>query len=630
MSAPWNWVKDAFKWIAGAIEKIVKTIIDIVKDICETLWDWVKNVFHGVIETIKDVGKFIYHTVTFEIGKAFKDLYHALGDAVSIVGYTFDAIFKILDRLTFGLFSKVWDVLQKIISVIMICVCIVTGQVELALAMITTSLLAATGAVRDPVLLLIIAVTLDIIAGQAPIRRELLRLREKIGDFLHVDLDMVKWALSEGYIGWTDILKKYLGDVIGKIGEILDMTKEEIWGLLSNIASGIGGTVGRVYDALKDSINWVARQVKPLWNWVVDKVKYVYGWVGSNIEGVFNKIRWMFGSSIRTIADALSGVADWIYYRGNWLWNFVYNEIAKIWPTVRSAATKAWEYLVKIIRPVWDMVKSAAIKSWEYITSVIKPVWKTVKSVALKAWEYIEKVTKPFVNWVKKTIWPVVQDISKKLIEVSNWINERGREIYGWYAAHIKPYADKIVDLIHKAAIITEMVAAIRSGKVVRALLTGIGILGGKIEEVSRDILKFYDGTLTSILKGVGYGIGWVRKMISDLYTSASRIAKDVAKMGINVGWKVLNDMGKFIADVAKATLGKVYVKIGDVDKTVREWISYLKEPVTRALSIIYQTHAEFHKYDYAYRAAYLRQLSTVTGRPFHYLFLPRVLFEKP
>ena len=253
-----------------------------------------------------------------------------------------------------------------------------------------------------------------------------------------------------------------------------------------------------------------------------------------------------------------------------------------------------------------------------------------MKSAALKAWEYIEKVTKPFVDWVKKTIWPVVQDISKKLIEVSNWINERGKEIYGWYAAHIKPYADKIVDLIHKAAIITEMVAAIRSGKVVRALLTGIGILGGKIEEVSRDILKFYDGTLTSILKGVGYGIGWVRKMISDLYTSASRIAKDVAKMGINVGWEVLNDMGKFIADVAKATLGKVYVKIGDVDKTVREWISYLKEPVTRALSIIYQTHVEFHKYDYAYRAAYLRQLSTVTGRPFHYLFLPRVLYEKP
>ncbi len=174
------------------------------------------------------------------------------------------------------------------------------------------------------------------------------------------------------------------------------------------------------------------------------------------------------------------------------------------------------------------------------------------------------------------------------------------------------------------------MVAAIRSGKVVRALLTGIGILGGKIEEVSRNILKFYDGTLTSILKGVGYGIGWVRKMISDLYTSASRIAKDVAKMGINVGWKVLNDMSRFIADVAKATLGKVYITIGKVDKTVRDWIAYLKEPVSRALSIIYQTHAEFHKYDYAYRAAYLRQLSTVTGRPFHYLFLPRVLYEKP
>jgi len=100
--------------------------------------------------------------------------------------------------------------------------------------------------------------------------------------------------------------------------------------------------------------------------------------------------------------------------------------------------------------------------------------------------------------------------------------------------------------------------------------------------------------------------------------------------MGINVEWDVLNEMGRFIADVAKATLGKAYIKIGDVDKTVRDWIAYIKEPVTRAMSIIYQAHADFHKYDYAYRAAYLRQLSTVTERPFHYMFLPRPFFERP
>jgi len=158
--------------------------------------------------------------------------------------------------------------------------------------------------------------------------------------------------------------------------------------------------------------------------------------------------------------------------------------------------------------------------------------------------------------------------------------------------------------------------------------LTGIGILGGKIEEVSRNIMKFYDGTLSSIMKGIGYSIGWVRKMISDMYRTASIIAEDVAQMGINIGWDVLNEVGVFIGDVAKATLGKVYITIGDVDKTVRGWIAYLKEPVSRALAIIYQSHAEFHKYDYVYRAAFLRQLSTVTGRPFQYIYLPRVAFE--
>jgi len=586
MSAPWNWVKDAFEWIGKAIKNIAKKIIDIVKSICETLWQWVKDVFNGIIETIKDVGLFIYHTVTFEISKAFKDLYNTLGDVVSIVGCTFDAIFKILDELTFGLFSKVWGVLQKIISIIMICVCIATGQVELALAMITTSLLAATGAIEDPVIFLAIAVTLTIVAGQAPIRRQLLALRQEIGEFINVDLDTLTWALSEGYIGWTDILGNELSGVVAKIGEILDMTKEEIWGLLNNIATGIGGTVGKVYDALKEGVDFVANTVRPVWGFIKQMAEWTYDKIYKAARYIVKTAKESWGWAVNNIGDVVLTIGNWIVEKGKWLYEFVRNRVFDF----------------------WDIVKKAAIESWEYISKVVKPV----------------------VNWVKTTIWPTITSISNTLIEVSQWINQKGKEIYAWYAAHIKPYTDRIVDLIHKAAVITEVIRAIKEGKVVRALLTGIGILGGKIEDVSRNILKYYDGTLTSIMKGIGYGIGWVRKMITDLYTSANRIAKDVGKMGINVGWKVLNDMSRFISDVAKATLGKVYIKIGDVDRTVREWIAYLKEPVTRALSIIYQTHAEFHKYDYAYRAAYLRQLSTVTGRPFHYLFLPKVLYSKP
>jgi len=586
MSAPWNWVKDAFEWIGKAIKNIAKKIIDIVKSICETLWQWVKDVFNGIIETIKDVGLFIYHTVTFEISKAFKDLYNTLGDVVSIVGCTFDAIFKILDELTFGLFSKVWGVLQKIISIIMICVCIATGQVELALAMITTSLLAATGAIEDPVIFLAIAVTLTIVAGQAPIRRQLLALRQEIGEFINVDLDTLTWALSEGYIGWTDILGNELSGVVAKIGEILDMTKEEIWGLLNNIATGIGGTVGKVYDALKEGVDFVANTVRPVWGFIKQMAEWTYDKIYKAARYIVKTAKESWGWAVNNIGDVVLTIGNWIVEKGKWLYEFVRNRVFDF----------------------WEIVKKAAIGSWEYISKVVKPV----------------------VNWVKTTIWPTITSISNTLIEVSQWINQKGKEIYAWYAAHIKPYTDRIVDLIHKAAVITEVIRAIKEGKVVRALLTGIGILGGKIEDVSRNILKYYDGTLTSIMKGIGYGIGWVRKMITDLYTSANRIAKDVGKMGINVGWKVLNDMSRFISDVAKATLGKVYIKIGDVDRTVREWIAYLKEPVTRALSIIYQTHAEFHKYDYAYRAAYLRQLSTVTGRPFHYLFLPKVLYSKP
>jgi len=404
MSPPWDWVKDAFKWITGAIKKIAKKIIDIVKDICKILWETIKGIWDGIINTIKDVGLFIYHFVTLEIGDAFKDLYNALGDVVSIVEYGLEGIFEILDTLTFGLFSKVWGVLQKIISIMMICVCIVTGQVELALAMITTALLAATGAIKDPILLLIIAVTLNLVAGQAPIRRELLRLREKIGEFIHVDLDVLAWELSEGYVGWTDLLKGTLGEVASKIGEILGMTKEEIWELLSNIASGIGGTMGKLWDALKEGVDFVARVVKPAWDFVKAMADWTYNNIALAVGYIVKVAKESWQWPINNIGDVVLTIGDWIAHKGKWLYEFVHDRVLDF----------------------WDIVKSAA----------------------MDAWGYIDKAIKPAVNWIKRTIWPTVTNIGDVLIRVSDWINRKGVEIYGWYAAHIKPYADKIVDLI--------------------------------------------------------------------------------------------------------------------------------------------------------------------------------------
>lgn len=672
MSWPWDWIADIFKWIAGAIKKIVKALIDAIKNILKDLWEWVKGFLKGVIETLKDVGEFVFHAVKFEFGKAFKKLWETIGDVVNIVNFSINTIFQILDHATFGAFSKVWDVLSKVVSAIIIVTAAVTGHVEIALAMITTSLLAATGAVRDPVLLLVIYVSLTVVGKIGPIHSGLSKVVDKCKDFVHVSLDKLKYGLSKIYSGGVDILKNTLGDVVSKIGEVLDMTKDEIWSLLRNIAGSIGGTVGKVFDALKSGVDWMIKNVKPLWDWIKDKVNYMWRYVGSGIVDVINWINRKFGTSfrnisgvikevattllnmskfiygklekglistfnlisrklggpVRTLSDALYQILKWINQKGKWVYNFVYDKVAKVWDFMVGAVKDVYAWAKDITASLWNIVKESAINAWTYIKETIQPVWETVKNAAIDAWNYITEKVKPFTDWVKNTIWPTIQEISKTLIDAVDWIEQKGKEVYLWYAAHIKPYLDQVLNLIHKAAIITEMVAAIREGKVVRALLTGIGILGGKIEEVSRNILKFYDGTLTSIMKGIGYSIGWVRKMISDMYRTASIIAEDVAQMGINIGWDVLNEVGAFIADVAKATLGKVYITIGGIEKSVRDWIAYIREPVSRALAIIYQTHAEFHKYDYIYRAAYLRQLSTVTGKPFHYIYLPRIAFE--
>jgi len=650
MSPPWNWIKEICEWIGNAIKNIVKTLINIIKNLLENLWEALKNLGLITIETLNDVGEAVFHIVKLEIAEAFKKLWEALEDIGYWFGYQIQYIIQQLDVLTFGIFSEVWGVLSKLLSFIMIGVAAMTGEVGLVVAMITTSLLSATGAVEDPLLILITGVIIQLTCEITPIHDGLVSLVNTFKDWSKIvitDMYAILRMIARGLINKA---REAIKPLVILLGEAFSMSTEEMWNLLKNIAGAIGGTVGEVYDKLYTGVEWVANNVKPVWDWIKEKINYMWSYVGSGITDVINWINRQFNTAFTNLAGVIKSIVlyleeffselydyvkpkitillDWIYTKGNWVYNFVYEEVAKVWDFMVGAVKDVYEWAKDITASLWNTVKESAINAWNYIKNTIQPIWSTVKNAAIDAWNYITEKIKPFTDWVKNTIWPTVQKISKTLLDAVDWIEQKGKEVYLWYAAHIKPYMDQVLNLIHKAAIITEMVAAIREGKVIQALLTGIGILGGKIEEVSRNILKFYDGTLTSIMKGIGYSIGWVRKMISDMYRTASIIAEDVAKMGLNIGWDVLNEVGAFIADVAKATLGKVYITIGGIEKSVRDWIAYIREPVSRALAIIYQSHAEFHKYDYVYRAAYLRQLSTVTGRPFHYIYLPKVAFE--
>jgi len=628
MSAPWNWIKDICEWIANAIKDIVKTLLDVIKNLLVNLWKALKDLGLITIETIKDIGEAVFYIVKLEIGKAFKKLWEVLEDIGYWFGRQIQYIVEQLDVLTFGVFSKVWDVLSKVLSLIIIGVAAMSGQVGLAVAMITTSLLSATGAVRDPVLLLVTAVTIELTCRIGPIHNGLVSLVNTFKDYSQIVITDMYAVLKMIARGLINKAREAIRPLVILLGEAFSMSTNEMWNLLKSISEAIGGTVGEVFDKLYEGIKWVSSGLKDTIKWINSKFGTSFTNLAEIIKTIALKLDEVFSTVYDYLKPKITTVLDWVYDKGKWVYNFVYNKIADVWDYMVGAVKDVYSWAEGITSTLWETVKTGAIKAWNYIENIIDPVWETVKSAATNAWNYIKDTLEPFTTWVKETIWPTVQDISKTLLDAVDWIEQKGKEVYLWYASHIKPHLDQVLNLIHKAAIITEMVAAIREGKVVRALLTGIGILGGKIEEVSRNVLRFYDGTLTSIMKGIGYSIGWVRKMISDMYRTASIIAEDVAQMGINIGWDVLNEVGAFIADVAKATLGKVYITIGGVEKSVRDWIAYIREPVSRALAIIYQAHAEFHKYDYVYRAAYLRQLSTVTGRPFQYIYLPRVAFE--
>ena len=628
MGCPFDWIKSIFGWITNVIKNIAKSVINVLKNIIVDLAKWVKGVGERFAKFFEEIGEAVWHIVTLQFSALLDDLLNWIRIPLEAIADLGKTVFNILDDVTFGLFSKVWGFLSKIIGFIIILVAIATGQVELALVSITLIILKYTEAVTDPLILLLIGVTEYIVLGYSNISDKLSKLVNEVGNHINVYLGDA-WKKIEGLGEWLDdYLKAVTDNILRKIGDWLDMTEEEIWGLVNSIGSNVSNVMGTVLDTLREVSAWVTNTVRPIWDVVKNAALDSWNYITNTIRPFWSKVKdvvnYVYSWSERITEAAWKTVKT----SATRAWNWIQDQLIPIWGKMKETINQVWTWAEGITKVVWDTVKSSAVNAWDYITSTIRPVWDTIKDQATSAYNYIEKTLRPVFETVKEYSFKAYNYIEDIIKPVWGPIKDTIRDINNWYINEIKPYVDKGVDIIHKVMVASKVVAAIREGKVTKALLEGIGILGGEIEKLSKEILKFYDGTITSVIKGIGYAIGSVRKTILDLYTSIKTAAKDVSEIGLNVAWEGLTEVGKKVEDIAKLTLGKAYIRLGGIDRTVKEWISYLKEPVTRAISIISQTHADFNKYLSQYRRAFLRQESTITRIPYYKLDFPRVVYR--
>jgi len=399
-----------------------------------------------------------------------------------------------------------------------------------------------------------------------------------------------------------------IGAAISAVGSVVASVASTVVSAVASAVSAIGSIVSTVASAVAGAIKSIASLV---WTGIKTSVSAIAKAISWGVEKIGGKLLGTFATVAQKLSSALVSFAKDI---GELVW--------KGSAGMRAAITAVANALRDSVKAILAIIKAFGEGIFKTIRELAKWFGDAIKSV----YNYVKNAINGVYDWIKKNILPKFKPIIDAINYVVDWIRTKGKQLWEWYVKNIKPYADLVKAIIHKAKVISQMISDLKKGHVLKAILEGIGIVGGEVKKICDEILKYYDGTLKGFAKGVGAAIGYVKRIITDLYETTKQVAEDVKEIALNLNVKELKRVGKFLEDISKTVLGKALVRVRGVDKTIRDWIAYLTTPTAQALAIINETYRDFRKYEHLIRAARLREFNALTPRTWIPLLYPPII----
>ena len=217
--------------------------------------------------------------------------------------------------------------------------------------------------------------------------------------------------------GLSSILETLITGYNTYILPVLQGLAEQIKGLLEGPLGDailkIEAFLGKLIDSLK--LLWESVLV-PLINWIIANLLPVVTEIIDVVGTVAIKVIKSLIKIIGDVADALSGIIDFLVgvFTGDW-------ELA--WQGIKEIADGVWSLIKDIVTGTWDAIKAVTKGALSIIKSIINVTWNAIKAVTSTVWNAIKKTLFSILNSIKSTVGTVVNAIRAKVTHTwkSTW-----------------------------------------------------------------------------------------------------------------------------------------------------------------------------------------------------------------
>lgn len=377
-------------------------------------------------------------------------------------------------------------------------------------------------------------------------------------------MEMINLLFIDTPIGWIIIIIGLLviaGVLLYKNWDKIKAKAKELWDAIKNTFEWIGNSIKEAWngaiDATVNFFTWIWNSITDFGSWVINGIGSFFSWVWNSIkgflkwvvDGVSNFFTWL----IAAIPKFIDSVINWIKDIPNkiaYILGFILGKFTK-W----SAELSLWIAIEvpKIVKAIIDWFKELPNKIWDWLLAtwnkfrqwaIDLTVWASTEisnfiefliswfaQLPGRIWDWLVATWDRFVDWGANLLDWAGTTMSNFIDSIIDWISKLPGRIWDWLVEAANKVSDWGADLIKRG---TD--AAVGLGN---SIVGAVSEIPSKMWDIGKNIVE-------GLWNGISGMAGWLKDKASDFVDSFVQGFKD--GLGIHSPSRLFADeVGKFI-----------------------------------------------------------------------------------
>jgi len=238
---------------------------------------------------------------------------------------------------------------------------------------------------------------------------------EQVQDFFEDLWNWISQAANAAAVWLLGALGDFLGRWNPETGRIEGGLFGWIWNSLAGVASGIGGFIGGLWNAIQDAFGWISDVI---WSWVGGALK----WLSDTFLWIAGQLSAAAGWIVDSLKGALAGVGDLIgpAVQGFFDW---------IWGGIQAVGTAVSDGVGWVAGQVKTMFDGAVSTIGEWLTGAANAIAEGFGNVFRAIWDWLCAEVPKFLASAASFI---NEYIVQPILGALNWVFERLKDAVQW------------------------------------------------------------------------------------------------------------------------------------------------------------------------------------------------------